>query len=205
MNPKILASIVVFVLLAGAIGTPIMQSVYAVTHNEAADAKKAAEKKAAEKKAAEKKAEENNTSIKPTPKQTGDFTQALNGKYHGTAEWTSSFEGYHYTNRGGFYPEVCKYSGSITLQLYRDGDHVAGNADLTNYQLTNWVERSVCDAIPIIFGGAISTTIFGSGFSGTVGELGVDGQFTSDLLRGQLNGATGVVVVKGDFTANRVN
>ena len=55
MNTKLLASIAVFVLLAGALGTPIMQSVYAATYNEATE-KEPAQKEAAEKKAMADKA-----------------------------------------------------------------------------------------------------------------------------------------------------
>lgn len=200
MNPKILAIIVVFVLLAGVIGTPIMQSVHAATYNEATEKKTMADKKAAD----AKKAVENKT-IKPilTPKQTGDFTQALNGKYHGTAKWDASFE--YYDKDRGSYHEVCQYSGSITVQLVRDGNHVIGNVDLTDYQLTGAVERSVCDNEAFGFDGSVDVTIFGSGFSGKVGLLDVDGQFTSDLLRGRVSGDYGDVAITGEFTTNRVN
>jgi hypothetical protein len=51
--------------------------------------------------------------------------------------------------------------------------------------------------------GSLSATVFGSGFSGKVGTLDVDAQFTTDLLRGTFSGEIGTIQTKGEFTASR--
>lgn len=130
-------------------------------------------------------------------------TPTLTGNYQGTAKWSASFD--YYNGNLGSYRENCQYVGNIVLQLQRDGDHVSGNAEVTNYQVVGAIDTSTCQA-GFDLSGAVDAIVFGSGFSGTVGVLDIDGQFTTDLLRGQISGNLGDAVdISGQFTASRVN
>ena len=138
-----------------------------------------------------------------TPSIPSTHTPTLTGNYQGTAKWSASFD--YYNGNLGSYRENCQYAGNIVLQLQRDGDHVSGNAEVTNYQVVGAIDTSTCQA-GFDLSGAVDAIVFGSGFSGTVGVLDIDGQFTTDLLRGQISGNLGDAVdISGQFTASRVN
>lgn len=125
----------------------------------------------------------------------------LTGTWQGNVKGSGS---YSYINqKTGNQEQVnCQYSGPITFTLTQNGNDLTGNVAAT-VSITGDPD---CQQVPVYpFQGALSATIFGSGFSGTVGTLNINGQFTSDLLRGTIGGNIGVIPVQGQFTASRTS
>ncbi len=60
-----------------------------------------------------------------------------------------------------------------------------------------------CEQVGFAYEGDLKSTIFGSGFSGTIDTLNVSGQFTSDLIKGQYSGNVDANAINGEFTASR--
>ncbi|MCE9616986.1 MAG: hypothetical protein K8Q88_01305 [Nitrosarchaeum sp.] len=134
----------------------------------------------------------------PTPK-----SQGLTGTYQGTAKWTASFE--YYSPVKGLYKETCWYTGNVLINLTQNGNDVGGSAQVSNQQATADYDSSLCQS-GFTLEGVVNGVVFGSGFSGTVGVLNVDAQFTSDMLRGNVSGDLGgVVAISGEFTSSRIN
>jgi len=127
----------------------------------------------------------------------------LTGKWTGTAVWSAAFD--YYDSNIGSYREVCMYQGNFVLVLNQNGNSVTGNAALSNVQVTQGRNMDVCAEEGFSTLGAVDAKIFGSGFSGTVGGLGIKGSVTSDLMNGQVSGSLGGEVgIDGKFTGNRV-
>lgn len=126
----------------------------------------------------------------------------LTGRWQGVANWSASFD--YYDGNLGFYRETCNYSGDMVLQLQLIDNSVTGSVQVPSYSVTSATTPEACQA-GFTLAGAVDATVFGSGFSGTVGVLDIDGQFTTDLLRGQVSGSIGGVDISGEFTASRSN
>jgi hypothetical protein len=127
----------------------------------------------------------------------------LSGKWTGIAVWSAVFD--YYDPDIGSYREVCMYRGNFVLVLNQNGNSVTGNAALNNVQVTQGRNMDVCAEEGFSTLGAVDAKIFGSGFSGTVGGLGIKGSVTSDLMNGQVSGSLGGEVgIDGKFTGNRV-
>ncbi|TAK15771.1 MAG: hypothetical protein EPO37_09630 [Nitrosarchaeum sp.] len=134
----------------------------------------------------------------PAPKP-----QGLTGTYQGTAKWTASFE--YYSPVKGLYTETCWYTGNVLINLTQNGNDVGGSAQVSNQEATADYDLSLCQQ-GFTLEGVVDGVVFGSGFSGTVGVLNVDAQFTSDMLRGNVFGDLGgVVAISGEFTSSRVS
>ena len=118
----------------------------------------------------------------------------LTGRWRGKAKWRSE----DLDNEGTF---NCKYSGTFTLNLKQNENVVTGNVRTSNVRVGG-TERCSQTLSP---SAALTWDVFGSGFSGTVGELSIDGQFTSDTMRGSFSGEVGVLSVRGSFKAFRVS
>ena len=120
----------------------------------------------------------------------------LTGRWRGKAKWRSE----DLDNEGTF---NCKYSGTFTLNLKQNENVVTGNVRTSNVR----VGAPKGALKPLSPSAALTWDVFGSGFSGTVGELSIDGQFTSDTMRGSLSGQVrlGVLSVRGSFKAFRVS
>lgn len=137
---------------------------------------------------------ESNNETQESPQTT---VRALTGRWRGKANWTATYD---------YYPDTvkCKYKGTFTLNLRQKNDDVTGNVSTSNAKVSGDEE---CDE-NLSPSGAVKFTVFGSGFSGTIGGLIsiTDGQFTSDTMRGSFSGDVGGgVTVTGKFKANRVS
>lgn len=129
-------------------------------------------------------------------------TLDLSGKWTGIATWSAAFD--YYDPNIDSYREVCMYQGSFVMVLNQNGNSVTGNAALNNVQVTQGRNMDVCAEEGFSTLGAVNAKIFGSGFSGTVGELNIKGSVTSDLMSGQVSGSLGgVVSIDGKFKGNR--
>ena len=130
-----------------------------------------------------------------TPEKPQTTVRDLTGNWEGTAKWTGNYD---------FYPEPvsCSYTGTFSLSLQQNQNVVTGNVVATNVKASGSKECNG-DVTP---SGAVSANVFGSGFSGTIsGLLTVDGQFTTDLIRGKFSGVYGTINMQGDFTASRTS
>lgn len=154
---------------------------------------------------AKSKPEEPAKTTQDKPKiQTKSSTASLDltGKWTGTAVWSAAFD--YYDPDIGSYREVCRYQGNFVMALNQNGNSVTGNAALGNVQVTQGRNMDVCAEEGFSTLGAVNAKLFGSGFSGTVGELNIKGSVTSDLMNGQVSGSLGGVVgIDGKFTGNR--
>ncbi|MBI5698242.1 MAG: hypothetical protein HZC29_07165 [Thaumarchaeota archaeon] len=129
-------------------------------------------------------------------------TLDLSGRWSGTAVWSAAFD--YYDPDIGSYREVCRYQGSFLLILQQSGNSITGDASLGNVQVTQGRNMDVCAEGGFSTLGAVNAKLFGSGFSGTVGGLGIKGSVTSDLISGQVSGSLGGEVgIDGKFTGNR--
>ncbi|TBR24580.1 MAG: hypothetical protein EPO63_03615 [Candidatus Nitrosotenuis sp.] len=130
-----------------------------------------------------------------TPQQPQTTVRDLSGKWQGITNWSASFD---------YYPDrvTCTYSGNIFFALQQNGNVVTGSITTSNVKVSGGKD-CMANLSPA---GAINANLFGSGFSGTVGGLlNIDGQFTTDLLRGKFSGTVGTIDVGGEFTANRAS
>lgn len=135
--------------------------------------------------------------IHRTQENSQTTVRALTGRWRGKAKWTATYD--YYPS-----PVKCKYNGTFILNLRQNQNNVTGNARTKNTKLSG-DEDCFENLSP---SGAVSFTVFGSGFSGTVGGLISinDGQFTSDTMRGSFSGDVGGgVMVRGTFKASRVS
>lgn len=120
--------------------------------------------------------------------------RALTGTWRGKAKWKSE----DLDNEGTL---NCRYRGTFTLNLIQKENVVTGNVETNNVKVAG-TKRCSQTLSP---SAALTWDVFGSGFTGTVGELSIDGQFTSDTMRGSFSGEIGVLTVNGSFKASRVS
>ncbi len=134
--------------------------------------------------------------------QSGSTTaRDLTGHYQGHIQGSFTTD---YYGKKGLEHLNCQYSGTVFIYLAQRGN----NPDLVDgdVQTTGSITGDQdCQYFPgALFQGSLSATVFGSGFSGKVGTLDVNAQFTTDLLRGTFSGDIGVISTQGEFTASRV-
>ena len=123
----------------------------------------------------------------------------LTGQWDGTVGGSGSYS-YIDQSTGNQERVNCQFSGHITFYLTQTGTRLGGSVSST-LAVTGDPDCQQVNGYP--FQGALSASIFGSGFSGSVGTLSINGQFTQDLLRGSFSGDIGVIPVQGQFTASR--
>ena len=129
------------------------------------------------------------TLIAPTPiKQS-----SLSGKWTGSAQGTAVFADINGQDLN------CRFTGHATLDLKQTGDSLTGSVAVTDISLAG----DGCEQVGFVYNGDLKSTIFGSGFSGTIDTLNVSGQFTSDLMKAKYNGNVDANAVSGELTVSR--
>jgi hypothetical protein len=126
----------------------------------------------------------------------------LTGHYQGHIQ--GSFTTDYYNPSKGSEHLNCQYEGTVFIGLAQRADPtlVDGNVDARNS--VTIMGDSDCQNFPgAVLWGPLSATVSGSGFSGKVGTLDLNAQFTTDLLKGTFSGDIGVISTHGEFTASR--
>ena len=138
-----------------------------------------------------------------TPTEPQTAARDLTSNWEGTMTWSSV----DLTEE--FRPNNCEYSGKVSLLLSQNGNVLGG---IVSYpELVESTHNEICNILTsgLTFS-VINANVFGTGFSGTLGKLNADGQFTTDFLRVEISGTLdvgGIPVneIHGQFTTQRVN